>query len=321
MRDSENLFLVIGRWWQNRQQSRGDHPRSAWLPTPGNVIFTLLVAGAIILTQNVWATPAKVTSHNVAPSATTINYQGRLADDNGLPLTGNYVVEFTIYDAPTSGNLIWGTETHANVPVSDGLFNVGLGSLTGGGIPTNVWSGDRYLQVTVDGEPLTPRELIRSVPVAGMALTALSATTATTATVSLDVSNLSLEDMEITSYYVSRSADGIYTYVEPFGETNLNPASCLVNNWCCNAENRMCLLMRSGSEDAILELNIDATYSSACFMAHLDDDLPSKSKGLYYATDTGNQSHLNAKTIRISREGQSSEPLDLTASYKVVCGW
>jgi hypothetical protein len=55
--------------------------------------------------------------------------------------------------------------------VSDGLFNVGLGSQTAGGIPTTVWNGDRYLEISVDGEALAPREMIRSVPIAGMALT------------------------------------------------------------------------------------------------------------------------------------------------------
>jgi len=57
------------------------------------------------------------------------------------------------------------------VMVSDGLFSVGLGSRTTGGIPTTTWNGDRYLEITVGGETLSPRELIRSVPIAGMALT------------------------------------------------------------------------------------------------------------------------------------------------------
>jgi hypothetical protein len=48
---------------------------------------------------------------------------------------------------------------------------VGLGSQTSGGIPTTTWNGDRYLEITVGGETLEPRELIRSVPIAGMALT------------------------------------------------------------------------------------------------------------------------------------------------------
>ena len=100
-----------------------------------------------------------------------MNYQGRLADSGGTPINGTRGMAFAIYDAATSGNLIWGPETHAAVPVSNGLFSVGLGSQTSGGIPTTVWNGDRYLEISVGGETLGPRELIRSVPIAGMALT------------------------------------------------------------------------------------------------------------------------------------------------------
>lgn len=59
---------------------------------------------------------------------------------------------------------------HTGVPVNDGLFNVGLGSQTPGGISTNVWDGDRFLEIKVNTETLMPREPIRSVPIAGLAL-------------------------------------------------------------------------------------------------------------------------------------------------------
>jgi hypothetical protein len=78
---------------------------------------------------------------------------------------------FALYDAATDGSLVWGPEEHTAVEVSDGLFSVGLGSKTSGGIPTTTWNGDRYLEITVSGETLAPRELLRSVPIAGMALT------------------------------------------------------------------------------------------------------------------------------------------------------
>jgi hypothetical protein len=80
-------------------------------------------------------------------------------------------MSFALYDAATDGSLVWGPEEHTAVAVSDGLFSVGLGSKTSGGIPTTTWNGDRYLEITVGGETLEPRELIRSVPIAGMALT------------------------------------------------------------------------------------------------------------------------------------------------------
>ena len=141
-----------------------------WLPTPGNIIFSLLLVGLLILTQRVWATPAQNTD---APglSATTVNYQGHLAAPNGTPKNGSFDMSFAIYNAASGGSLVWGPENHSAVPVTNGLFNIGLGSKTSSGIPTTVWNGDRFLQITVGGETLTPRELIRGVPIAGMALT------------------------------------------------------------------------------------------------------------------------------------------------------
>jgi hypothetical protein len=131
---------------------------------------TLLIVAMLLMTQTLWAKPFAA-PNAPGPSATTVNYQGRLADDAGAPLDGTYGMSFALYDAATGGDLIWGPEAHTAVPVSDGLFSVGLGSNTTGGIPTTTWNGDRYLEITVGGETLAPRELIRSVPIAGMALT------------------------------------------------------------------------------------------------------------------------------------------------------
>jgi hypothetical protein len=36
------------------------------------------------------------------------------------------------------------------VTVDEGLFSVGLGTETNGGIPTTVWNGDRYLEIEVN---------------------------------------------------------------------------------------------------------------------------------------------------------------------------
>lgn len=118
---------------------------------------------------------APVTQITTSSLATTINFQGHLANTSGDPLDGTYDLKFAVYDALTDGAMVWpasGTpELHEDVAVSDGLFSVGLGSCTDGGIPTSVWSGDRYLQVWVESEELAPRELLRSVPVSQIALT------------------------------------------------------------------------------------------------------------------------------------------------------
>jgi len=150
-----------------RQPGRWGRVLRWFIPNGG----TLLLVAMLVLTANAWARPLLSPAAAPGPSATTVNYQGRLASTGGSPLTGTYGMTFALYDAPTGGALVWGPESHAAVPVSEGLFSVGLGSQTSGGIPTSVWNGDRYLEATVGGETLSPRELIRSVPIAGMALT------------------------------------------------------------------------------------------------------------------------------------------------------
>jgi len=140
-----------------------------WLTPNGG---TLLLAAALIATAQVWAKPLVQPASAPSLSATTVNYQGRLANPDGTPVEDrSYGMSFALYDAQEDGNLVWGPDVHEAVPVSGGLFSVGLGSGTAGEIPPTTWNGDRYLEITVSGETLEPRELLRSVPIAGMALT------------------------------------------------------------------------------------------------------------------------------------------------------
>lgn len=168
MREPKNLFITLGEWWQQRRPSGRLRGLIRWMLPNGGTLLVLLI---LILTQRVGARPLMDTVNAPGPSATTVNYQGRLADASGNPLTGVYAMSFSLYDANSGGTRFWGPESHPTVQVSEGLFSVGLGSQTSGGIPTSTWDGDRYLEVTVDGETLSPRELLRSVPVAGLALT------------------------------------------------------------------------------------------------------------------------------------------------------
>lgn len=131
---------------------------------------TILIALALILTQQVWARPLLAGVNAPGPSGTTVNYEGRLDDSAGNPLDGNCSMGFSLRDAVSGGNMVWPPETYNAVPVSNGLFSVGLASWKGGGISTAVWNGDRYLEIAVGGETLSP-ELLRSVPIAGPALT------------------------------------------------------------------------------------------------------------------------------------------------------
>jgi len=137
-----------------------------------HTVITLGILGALLLTARHAGALDGVLSPEAqtgGTSFTTINYQGRLADAAGHPVSDTVTLQFAIYDAATGGNLLW-TETHANVPVSDGLFSVRLGSQTSGGLPLDVFSGgDVWLETTVEGETLTPREKLAAVPFAMMA--------------------------------------------------------------------------------------------------------------------------------------------------------
>ena len=148
------------------------HRLLRWLTPNGG---TLLLLALFFFAQTAGAIPfpARQSAPNW-PDAPTINYQGRLADSGGTPIDDTLAMQFSLHDSDVDGAMLWGTETHATVPVSEGLFSVALGSQTTGGIPTSVLSGDVWLEITVDGETLNPREQLRAVPYAMQASVALT---------------------------------------------------------------------------------------------------------------------------------------------------
>jgi hypothetical protein len=147
------------------------------LPAPGNVLFTLLLVVGLLWAQSVGALPLGRPQAAPAAASTstgTIAYQGRLADANGNPLTGTYNMIFRLYAVPTGGTPLWEEQwTGSNgVRVSDGLFNVMLGSLTP--IQQSAIAGrdQLWLGITVGtDDEMQPRVQLGSVPFAVQALT------------------------------------------------------------------------------------------------------------------------------------------------------
>lgn len=87
----------------------------------------------------------------------TFNYQGKLTDSGGDPITGTVELKFAIYADNLGNDLLW-KETHSTVEVVDGLFTVSLGSIATIG-PTVLDGSMRWLGVVVEGDllmPLTP---------------------------------------------------------------------------------------------------------------------------------------------------------------------
>ncbi|RFF33038.1 tail fiber domain-containing protein [Wenzhouxiangella sediminis] len=94
----------------------------------------------------------------------TITYQGQL-QNNGQPFEGTANLEFRLFDAFEDGNQLGLGQTFVNHPVDGGLFQVEL-TFTA----TTFAAGERFLEVWVNGAPLTPRQAVSAAPLALHAL-------------------------------------------------------------------------------------------------------------------------------------------------------
>ena len=79
------------------------------LPTPGNVVFTLLVVALLVAAQTASALPGGEPSGRAPTAASTgaTAYRGGLAGAADAPLTGTYSIIFRLYDAATGGTPLW----------------------------------------------------------------------------------------------------------------------------------------------------------------------------------------------------------------------
>jgi len=90
----------------------------------------------------------------------SIGYQGYLTDNNGASLNGIHPMRFELFRAVSGGSSVYTSPT-MNVPVEDGLFDVGLNA------PQSLFDGSPlWLAITVNGETLSPRQEIRPAPYA-----------------------------------------------------------------------------------------------------------------------------------------------------------
>ena len=108
---------------------------------------------------------AATTSLSQTPLGTAFTYQGRLKS-GGSPANGSFNMDFKLYPVPAGGTLL-ASQTLPGVSVTDGLFTVQVDFGAG------VFDGNqRWLDVTVDGTPLSPRQELTAAPNALFALNA-----------------------------------------------------------------------------------------------------------------------------------------------------
>lgn len=190
-----------------------------------------------------------------ATAQTTISYQGQLSN-TGSPHNGQVEMEFALYDQESSGTPLE-TITPDPVDVEDGLFQVDLDF-------SDTFDGERWLEVTVEGTALAPRQKISASPIAVRALNAPETTVSASGfrsppqdnfITTVDDSGNQGEDSSITI-----GADGlpVVSYYSASGPNDLKVAHCTAPD--CSA-----------STHTVVDASTSGTFSS---IAIGTDDYP-----------------------------------------------
>ena len=91
------------------------------------------------------------------------SHQGRLLDSDGSPVSdGNYNMQYRLYHTASGGTAVF-TDTRT-VAVEDGLFTTSIGSTTN--ITPSIFSEPTWMEITVNGETLSPRQRLEGAPFA-----------------------------------------------------------------------------------------------------------------------------------------------------------
>ncbi|MCP4161046.1 MAG: tail fiber protein [Deltaproteobacteria bacterium] len=97
-----------------------------------------------------------------------INYQGKLTDSDGNALsTKEYEMSFSVYSVQTGGTAVWGPQEFKDpnkITVVRGFFNIILGPVDSidRKIEQAFESPNAYLEITVDGKVINPRQQVLS---------------------------------------------------------------------------------------------------------------------------------------------------------------
>ena len=120
----------------------------------------LILLGLVLVCLPAYATPG------------LMNYQARLTDSGGAPITTAVNVTFTFWDAASAGNQLGGgfSDTDLVTPVN-GVCSTDIGDDPANPIPPSVFASDSvWVNVNVGGNDITPRTRVTS---SGFALNAL----------------------------------------------------------------------------------------------------------------------------------------------------
>lgn len=129
-----------------------------------NRLLGLAVTGVILGVAGLFV---MAPSHTSAAINQQINFQGKLTNPDGTNVTnGTYSIVFSIYSVSSGGSALW-TETQGSVSITDGIFQVSLGSVSAlpGSVDFNSASLFLGIKVGADAE-MTPRVQFTATPYA-----------------------------------------------------------------------------------------------------------------------------------------------------------
>ncbi|NQU40413.1 MAG: hypothetical protein HQ523_10710, partial [Lentisphaerae bacterium] len=95
-----------------------------------------------------------------------MNYQGRLLDVDGNPISSNVVMSVGIYTNGTGGSSVY-EESIGSVLVQNGIYSFNFGA-DGPAVRTALTNAQSWLELRVNGSPLAPRQRLFSVPYANL---------------------------------------------------------------------------------------------------------------------------------------------------------
>lgn len=95
-----------------------------------------------------------------------INYQGRLTDSNGDPVTGSKTLDVAIYDAASGGNLLYRETIGAVTLDASGIYRFQFGSEGDGVAAAIAGAPEHWLEISVDGVKQATRDRVLAVPFA-----------------------------------------------------------------------------------------------------------------------------------------------------------
>lgn len=125
----------------------------------------------IIVIFLLWTMVCGLSTTSYAAIPHLINYQGKLLNSAGQPITGTANVTFKIYDVESGGSALW-SETYTGLSIDKGMFSVMLGGQTALNL---AFDKQYYLGTQVGSDPeMFPRQRLSSSGYAFMAQNAES---------------------------------------------------------------------------------------------------------------------------------------------------